>query len=95
MKKKIIDRIIKNIWTLFKTEEEKIIKEEIREKNINDRLIKDRIIRYIRTFFEQQEEKDYYELKRIINFWNNNYIEYKSNGDRNRNLLIDEFFNKI
>ena len=29
------------------------------------------------------------------NFWNNNYIEYESNGDKNRNLLLDEYLNKI
>ena len=34
-------------------------------------------------------------LKRVSNFWNNNYIEYESNGDRNRNLSLDEYLNKI
>ena len=42
------------------------------------------MIRHIRTHFEQQE--DNYKPKRISNFWNNNYIEYESNGDKNRNL---------
>ena len=27
-------------------------------------------------------------------FWNNNYIEYESNGDKNTNLSRDEYFNK-
>ena len=54
-----------------------------REKN-SDRLIRDRIIRDIRTLFEQKEEKDYYKTKRVSNFWNNNYIDYESNGDRDR-----------
>ena len=31
------------------------------------------LIRGIRTLFEQEE--DYYEPKRVSNFWNNNYIE--------------------
>ena len=26
---------------------------------------------------------------------NNNYIEYDSNGDKNRNLSLDEYLNKI
>ena len=26
----------------------------------------------------------YYKLIRLGNFWNNNYIEYESNGDRNK-----------
>ena len=59
-----------------------------------ERIIKDRIIRDIRTFFEQQEE-DYYEPKRVSNFWNNNYIEYESNGDKNRDLSLDEYLNNI
>ena len=29
------------------------------------------------------------------NFWNNNYIEYESNGDRNKNLSLKEYLNKI
>ena len=52
-------------------------------REINYRLIRD-----IRTFLEQREEKNYYKLKRVSNFWNNNYIEYKSNGDRYRNLSL-------
>ena len=61
---------------------------------INDRLIKDRIIRDIRTRFEQIE-KDYYKPKRVSNFFNNNYIEYENSGDRNRNLSLDKYLNKI
>ena len=25
-----------------------------------------------------------------FSFWNNNYIQYKSNGDKNNNLSLDE-----
>ena len=57
-----------------------------RKKEFNSRLIKDRIIRDIRTLFEQQEE-DYYKPKRLINLWNN--------GDKNRNLSLDTYLNKI
>ena len=68
---------------------------EIREKKeTNDRLIKDITIRDIKTLFEQQQQ-DYYQRKRVSNFWNNNYIAYKSNGARNRNLSLDEYINKI
>ena len=66
----------------------------MKKKKQNERIIKDIIIRDIRTFFEQKEE-DYYKPKRVSNFWNNNYIEYESNGDKNRNLLFDEYLNKI
>ena len=61
---------------------------------MNNRLIKDRIIRVIKTPFEQEEE-DYYKPKRVSNFWNNNYIEYESHGDKNRILSLDEYLNKI
>ena len=41
-----------------------------------NRLIKDKIIGDIRTLFE--EEEDNYKPKSVSSFWNNNYIEYKS-----------------
>ena len=70
-------------------------KKEIRgKKEVNNRLIKDRIIKDVRGLFEQEQE-DYYKPKRVSNFWNNNYIEYESNGDKNRNLSLDEYLNKI
>ena len=40
--------MIRDIWTLFETEEEK----EEREKKKHERIIKDRIIRDIRTLFQ-------------------------------------------
>ena len=67
------ENIVKSIRNLFKLKKEK---EEIKE----------RIIRDIRKIF-YQEEKDYY--KPIVgNFWNNNYTEYESSGDRNKNLSV-------
>ena len=67
--------------------------EKIQKKKHNERIIKDRRIRNIRTPFEQKE--DYYEPKRVTIFWNNNYIEYESNVDKNRSLSLDEYLNKI
>ena len=64
-----------------------------KKKKHNERIIKDRIIRHIRTLFEQEE--DYYEPKRVSNVWNNNCIEYGSNGDKNRNLSLGEYLHKI
>ena len=93
-KKEIKGRIIRDIWTLFETKEvEKERKKVEKKEEINNRLIKDRIIRDIRTHFAQEE--DYYKPKRVSNFWNNNYIEYESNGDKNRNLSLGEYLNKI
>ena len=85
---KIKDRIIRDILTLYETEKGKKKKERREKKEINNRLIKDRIIRDIGTRFEQGEI--YYKPKRVINFWNNNYIEYESNGDKNRNASPGE-----
>ena len=53
------------------------------------------IIRDIRALLEQQEEKDYFIPINVSNFWNNNYIEYKSSGDRNKNLSVKEYLDKI
>ena len=87
--------MIRDIWTFFETKEEKKERKKLeKKKEINNRLIKDRIIRDIGTLLEQQEEH-YYKPKRESNFWNNNYIEYESNGDKNRKLSLDEYFNKI
>ena len=36
-----------------------------------------------------------YKFKRVNNFWNNTYIEYESDGDKNRSLWLDEYLNKI
>ena len=51
------------------------------------------MIRYIKTLFEQED--DYYEPIRVGNFWNNNYIEQESNGDKNKNLSVKECLNEI
>ena len=53
------------------------------------------MIRDIRTLFEEEEEECYYKSKRVGSFWNNNYIEYESNGDENSNVSLDEYLNKI
>ena len=57
--------------------------------------LKIKIIRDTRTPFEQETKKYYYKPKRVSTFWNNNYIEYESNGDKNCNLSLDEYLNKI
>ena len=85
-KEEIKDRIIRDIQKLFEIEV---------EKKQNERLIKDKIIRDIRKIFEREQEENYYKPKRVSSFWNNNYIEYESNGCKNSNLLLDEHRNKI
>ena len=50
----------------------------------------------IRNIFEHgDEEENYYKPLNVGNFWSNNYIEYKSNNDRNKALLDEEYLNKI
>ena len=44
-------------------------------------------IKDVKTLFEHQEE-DYHKLLTVGNFNNNDYIEYISSGDRNKNLSL-------
>ena len=62
-------------------------KRRIKKKKQNGKIIKDNIIRDVRILFEQEKEEDYYEPKRVRIFWDYSYIEYESNGDKNRNLM--------
>ena len=48
--------------------------------------INQRVIRDIRNLSEQED--DYYKPLRAGNFWKNNYTEYESNGDGNKNLSV-------
>ena len=47
----------------------------------------------IMSLFKQED--DYYKPIRAGNFWNNNYIEYESSGDRSKNLSVKEYLDKI
>ena len=89
-RKKFENRIIRGIQILFETEE---VKEERKKHKNNERLIKDKIIRDTMTLFEQQ--KGYYKPKRVSSSLSNNCIEYESNGDKNSNLSLDKFLNKV
>ena len=42
----------------------------------------------------EQEKEDYYKQIRLGDFWNNNYIEYENNDDRNKALSIEDYLNK-
>ena len=43
----------------------------------------------------QYEKEDYYKPLRVGNFWSNNYIKHKSNGDKNKTLSVEEYLNRI
>ena len=60
-------------------------KKKMINKSKIKKIIKDKISRNIRTFFEQEKGKR----------CNNNYIEYDCNGDKNRNLSLDEYLSKL
>ena len=79
--------VVKRKLKIKKQSEDKIIKKlrhSFKLKKENEP-INGRIIREIKTIFEQEE--DYHKLTRIDNFWTNNYIEYESNSDRNKNPI--------
>ena len=61
---------VRDIRNLFRLEKE-------------TKAIKDIIIRDVKNPSElEKEEENYYKPVRIINFWSNCYIEYKTNSDR-------------
>ena len=76
---------MKSFWYKRRKRRKKEIR-EIRKKKPehNERLISNRIID-IRNLFEKEDE-DYLKPKTTNNFWNNNYIEYKSSGDKTLSL---------
>ena len=43
----------------------------------------------------QKEKENYYKPVKANNIWSDNYNEYKSNGNKNRILLIEEYLDKI
>ena len=76
------EKIIKDIRNIFR------LKKEIKG-------IKERRLRDIKNLFEyEKEEENYYKPVRVNNFWSNNYIEYKSNSDKNI-LSVEEYLIKI
>ena len=75
------EKIIKDIRNLFRLEKE-------------TKANKDRILRDIKNIFDHEEE-NYNKPVRVSNFWNSNYIDYESHGDRNKTLSVEEYPNKI
>ena len=71
-KVEIDDTTIKDIRNLFRLKKE-------------NEAIKDRIIKDTKNLLEH-EERDYQKPVRVGNFWRYNYVEYESNGDRNKTL---------
>ena len=53
------------------------------------------VLRNIMNLSKHEEGENYYKPVRLNNFWSNNYIEYKSNGDKNRVISVKEYLDKI
>ena len=49
----------------------------------------------INLFEHEKKEENYYKPVRVSNSWSYNYIECKSNDDKNKTLSVEEYFNKI
>ena len=82
-KKEQVETTIKDMRNLFRLK-----KEVNRVNNI--------VLRNIKNLSEREkEEKNYYKPVILNNFQSNNYIEYKSNGDKNKILSVEEYLNKI
>ena len=79
LKKELNYTAIKDITNFFRQEKE-------------TKAIKDRKLRDIKNLFEHEEEEN---TVRVHNFWINNYIEYESNGDRNKTISVEEYLNKM
>ena len=76
------ENIIKDIRNLFRVETE-------------TKAIKDRLLGDINNLFEHKDEENHYKPVRVSNFCSNSYIEYESNGDRNKTLSLEEYLNRI
>ena len=81
LEKEVDDTTVTDIGNFFRLKKE-------------NKAIKNRIIGNIRNIFEHKEE-DYYKLVKVGSFWSNNYIEYESNGNRNKILLVEEYLYRI
>ena len=82
------DELLKALEESEKPKTPKTIK-EIRKENYDS----DKIIRDLRALHESDE--DYYEPKKINGAFNDNYVEYESNGDKDKRLSIEGLEEKM
>ena len=78
---------------MIKIKKAKDIRNLFRLKKENKE-IRNRVIRDLRSLVDH-EKKYYYKTLRVGNLWRNNYIEYKSHGNRNKTLSVEEYLDKI
>ena len=82
------DEFLKALEESEKPKPPKTIK-EIRKENYDS----NEIIRDLRALYESEE--DYYEPQKTKGAFNDNYIEYESNGNKDKRLSIEEYLNMI
>ena len=79
--------------------ENKTIKNIIKENSDTEKILRDirtifdKIHKDIRTLFEPEE--DYYKPIKTVNAFDDNQVEYQSNGDKDKPLPIKEHLDKI
>ena len=101
--KETTDTTNKGIRNLFRLEKEsKAIKGKIPRdiRNVfrlekENKATKDIKLRDIRNLSKNEEEEKCHKVVRWNNFWSSNYIEYESNGERNKVLSVEEYLNEI
>ena len=93
------ENIIKDIRNLFTLRKKtnyfaiKVVRNLFRLEK-QTKAVRERIPRDNKDIFEHEEE-NYHKPVRASNFCSNNYIEYESNGDRNKILSVEKYLNMI
>ena len=49
----------------------------------------------IKNLCEHKEKENYYKSVRVSIFWSSNFMESRSNGDKNKTLSVEDYLNKI
>ena len=80
--------LIKYSKNIFKSKNKTI--KDIRRDNYDT----DKVLRDIKNLFNSDKE-GYYKPIRTSNDFSSNYIEYESNGDKDKTLSIKEYLDKI
>ena len=90
------EKIIKDIRNIFRVKKEQNCTAVKDIRNLfrigkKTKAIKDIILTDIMNLFEHEEEENCYKPVKVSNFWSNSYIEYESNGDKNKTLPPEEY----
>ena len=92
--KKSHTKKLKKVEEDFKKLEEDLNRLERYQYNDNEDL-EHKGIRRIENLFDKINDKDYYKPIKTNGAFNNNYTEYKSRGDKDKNLSLEAYLNII